>query len=148
MKAGLPNIGAGVLLKHEKYFISASLPKLMTPDRLQEADGNAFLGTDRMHGYLSGGYDFDLSKTTTLSAMGMLRYVDAAPLSYEITGILDFDQRFDFGLSYRISESISGLMLFNVGTGFNIGYAYENALEQPINGIANGTHELLMQIQL
>lgn len=143
-----PNIGAGVLLKHNKYFISASLPKLLTPERLQQRDGNAFLSTDRTHAYLSGGYDFLLSKTMTLKAMSMLRYVDAAPLSYEITGILDFNRRLDLGLSYRISESISGMVLMNISNGFDIGYAYENAMAQPINGLANGTHELFMNLRL
>ena len=143
-----PNVGAGAYLKHDKYFVSLSAPKLLTPDRLEERDGNAFLGTDRMHAYLSGGYDFMLSKTTTLSAMGLIRYVDAAPMSYELTGIVDFNQRFNLGLSYRFDESLSGLILFNVGNGFDIGYAYESAIQQPVDGIDSGTHELLMQLKL
>src|SRR5690606_38793425 len=50
-----PNVGAGVYLKHERYFASLSAPKLLTPKRLQVRDGNAYLGVDRMHAYLSGG---------------------------------------------------------------------------------------------
>src|SRR5690606_36641781 len=44
-----PNVGAGVSLKHDRYFASLSVPKLLTPERLQERDGNAYLGVDRMH---------------------------------------------------------------------------------------------------
>ncbi|MEC4266981.1 PorP/SprF family type IX secretion system membrane protein, partial [Flagellimonas halotolerans] len=94
-----PNVGAGVYLKHDRYFASLSAPKLLTPDRLQERDGNAYLGTDRMHAYLSGGYTFLLGKTLDLKTMGMLRYVDASPISVELTGILDLGERFEFGAS-------------------------------------------------
>ncbi len=92
-----PNVGAGVYLKHDRYFASLSAPKLLTPDRLQERDGNAFLGVDRMHAYLSGGYTFLLGKTLDLKTMGMFRYVDASPISVEVTGILDFGSALSSG---------------------------------------------------
>lgn len=143
-----PNVGAGVYLKNDRYFVSISVPKLLTPDRLQERDGNAFLGTDRMHGYLSGGYDFLLSKSLELQTMGMLRYVDSSPLSYELTTIFDFNRKFNLGASYRFSESVSGLFMFKINSGFNIGYAYETALEKPIDGLDSATHELFMRLAL
>lgn len=143
-----PNVGAGLYLKHERYFISLSVPKLLTPERLQESNGSAFLSEDRVHTYLSGGYNFDLGGTLGLQTMTMLRYVDAAPLSVEVTSILDFGQRFDLGVSYRYDESISGLFLFNIGNGFDIGYAYETPLQSSIRGMDNGTHELFMRLGL
>ncbi|WP_373288365.1 type IX secretion system membrane protein PorP/SprF [Maribacter cobaltidurans] len=48
----------------------------------------------------------------------------------EVSGILDFGQRFELGASYRYDESISGLFLFNVSNGFNLGYAYETLKSQ------------------
>tara|TARA_R110002012_G_scaffold72738_2_gene185826 strand:+ start:28025 stop:28915 length:891 start_codon:yes stop_codon:yes gene_type:complete len=143
-----PNVGAGVFLKHDRYFASLSVPKLLTPDRLQERDGNAYLGTDRMHAYLSGGYTFLLGKTLDLKTMGMFRYVDASPISVEVTGILDFGERFEFGASYRYDESISGLFLFNISNGFNLGYAYETSIQNPIDGLDNNTHELFMRLKM
>ncbi len=143
-----PNVGAGVYLKHDGYFASLSAPKLLTPDRLQERDGNAFLGVDRMHAYLSGGYTFLLGKTLDLKTMGMFRYVDASPISVEVTGILDFGERFEFGASYRHDESISGLFLFNISNGFNLGYAYETSIQNPIDGLDNNTHELFMRLKM
>ncbi len=143
-----PNVGVGLLLKNESYFVSVSVPKLLAQDRLQQQNGNAFLGSDRVHAYLAGGYDFEFSETTRLRAMGMLRYVDAAPLSYELTGILGFHRKFDLGLSYRIDEAVSGLFLLNLSQGFRVGYAYESSLQGPIDGLDSGTHELMMQLQL
>ncbi|WP_262494010.1 PorP/SprF family type IX secretion system membrane protein [Maribacter ulvicola] len=143
-----PNVGAGLYLKHYRYFVSLSAPKLFTPDRLQEEDGNAYLGTDRLHTYLSGGYTFILGGKIDLKTMGMLRYVNAAPLSTELTAILDFGQRFELGTSYRFNESVSGLFLLNISSGFRLGYAYEAATQSAISGMESGTHELFMKIQL
>ncbi|MFX0558457.1 type IX secretion system membrane protein PorP/SprF [Maribacter sp. CXY002] len=143
-----PNIGAGVYLRNEKYFISLSVPKLLTPDRLQETNGNAFLGADSMHAYLAGGYDFSIGAKTKLRALGMIRYVEASPMSYEITGLLDFSERFTLGAGYRYNESISGLFLFKVSNGFQLGYAYESAWQRPIDGLDQGTHEVFMRFVL
>lgn len=143
-----PNVGAGAYLKHDRYFVSLSVPKLLTPDRLQERNGNAYLGADRMHAYLSGGYSFILGKTLDLKTAGMFRYVDASPMSLELTAILDFGERFEFGASYRFDESVSGLFLFNISQGFNLGYAYETSLQSAIEGIDNSTHELFMRLSL
>jgi len=143
-----PNVGAGAFLKHDRYFVSLSAPKLLTPDRMQERNGNAYLGTDRRHAYLSGGYTFLLGRTLDLKTMGMFRYVDASPMSLELTGILDFGEKFEFGASYRFDESISGLFLFNVGNGFNLGYAYETSLQSSIDGLDHNTHELFMKLAL
>ncbi len=143
-----PNVGAGVYLKNERYFVSLSAPKILSPERLQEREGNAYLGVDRMHAYLAGGYDFDLGNNMILQAMAMIRYVDASPLSYEATGIFDFGSRFKLGASYRYDESLGGLFLFEVGQGFNLGYAYETAIQNEVNNLDNGTHELFMRFAL
>ena len=85
-----PNVGAGAYLKGTRYFLSLSVPKFLSPERLKERNGNAFIGDDRLHAYLSGGYDFILSKTLDLKTVAMIRYQDSSPVSLELTGILNF----------------------------------------------------------
>lgn len=143
-----PNVGAGAYLKGTRYFLSLSVPKFLSPERLKERNGNAFIGDDRLHAYLSGGYDFILSKTLDLKTVAMIRYQDSSPVSLELTGILNFGQRFELGTSYRYDESISGLFLFNISNGFKIGYAYETATQNQISSIDHATHELFMRIGL
>ena len=143
-----PNVGAGAYLKHDRYFVSISAPKLLTPSRLQEENGEAYLGEDQIHAYLSGGYTFILGKTIDLKTLGMFRYVNASPISAELTGILDFGQRIGLGGSYRYDESLSGLFLFNISSGFRLGYAYETSIQSSINGLENNTHELFMRFEL
>lgn len=142
-----PNIGAGIHLKHEAYFISLSVPKILTPDRLEQNDGLARLGVDKPHMYLVGGYDIALGKNMVLKPSTSIRYVDAAPLSVDLTGILDFNQKFGLGAAYRLNESISGIFMFRTDW-IDIGYAYEMAIENDISNIDNGTHEIMMSLRL
>ncbi|WP_158306088.1 type IX secretion system membrane protein PorP/SprF [Maribacter sp. HTCC2170] len=141
-----PNVGVGVYLKNEKYFVSLSVPKMLTPDRLEQNDGLARLGVDKTHVYLAGGYDFSLSENVIFKPTALLRYVDASPISLDLTGLVEFNNRIDLGAAYRLNESISGIFIFKTGW-LDIGYAYEVATENPIKNSDNGTHEILMHLQ-
>lgn len=140
-----PNVGAGLLLKNERYFVSLSIPKILTPDRLEQNDGMARLGVDKVHYYLAGGYDFVLSESVVLKPSALIRYVEASPLSVDFTGLVEFNERIDLGAAYRLSESVSGIFMFKTGW-VDIGYAYEMALESNVRNIDNGTHEIMMQL--
>ncbi len=142
------NFGAGVLLKNEKYFIAFSIPKILTPERLEHDDGIARLGVDRMHMYLAAGYDFRLSDNIVLKPSVLFRYVNASPLSVDATALLELNKRFDIGAAYRLDESISGLLIFKANQWFQIGYAYEAAFESPVRDLDNGTHEIMLNIKL
>tara|TARA_R110002051_G_scaffold25673_1_gene62607 strand:+ start:833 stop:1687 length:855 start_codon:yes stop_codon:yes gene_type:complete len=143
-----PNFGAGAYLKHEDYFVSLSIPKILTNDRLAQDDGIARTGSDRQHIYLAGGYHIPLSENTILKPSVLLRYVDASPLSVDITGLIAFNKSFDFGAAYRVDESISGLAIFNISKNVKLGYAYESTLQNSIRYIENGTHEIMLNIGL
>ncbi|MFS4416627.1 type IX secretion system membrane protein PorP/SprF [Maribacter sp. 2307ULW6-5] len=140
-----PNVGAGLLLRNERYFVSLSIPKILTPDRLEQKDGMARLGVDEVHYYLAGGYDVVLSESVVLKPSALIRYVNASPLSVDVTGLVEFNDRIDLGAAYRVSESVSGIFMFKAGK-LDIGYAYEMALESNVRNIDQGTHEIMMQI--
>jgi len=143
-----PNVGIGAYLKADKYFISLSAPKLLNADRLEERDGNAYLGQERLHAYLMGGYVFNLGGNLELTTSSMLRYVDASPISMDLTAILDFGQRINLGAGYRFGESISGMFLFKISNPITLGYAYEAAVQNEIYNISPNSHELFMRFQL
>lgn len=143
-----PNFGAGIYLRHEDYFLSVSVPKILDSDRLEEENGIATLGSNRAHLYLSGGYNFPLGDNTVLKPSVLLRYVNASPLSVDLTGVFEFYGNIDLGAAYRIDESIGGLVLIRASRSMQIGYAYESSLQSSIQGIENGTHEIMLNFKL
>ncbi len=143
-----PNFGAGIYLKHNDYFLSFSVPKILKSDRLEEDNGVATVDASRQHIYLAGGYNINLNNNTVLKPSVLLRYVDASPLSVDLTAMLEFNGKFDLGAAYRINESASGIAIFNLSKSMQIGYAYETSFESSVRSIDNGTHEIMMNLKL
>lgn len=143
-----PNIGAGAYLKGESYFLAFSIPKILTPDRIEQGNGIAQLGRNRVHMYLSTGYDIEIGRGIMFKPSALARYVDAAPLSIDFTGLFSFNNRIDIGAGYRLNESTSALLVVNASDWLDFGYAYEFATENPIGNGSMGTHELFIKLGL
>jgi len=143
-----PNVGVGAYLKGEKYFVSFSAPKLLTPDRLEQDSGIASLGVERVHVYFSTGYDFKLGERTYFKPSTMVRYVDASPLSIDVTAAFEFANRFELAPVYRVDEALGGYFIFRATKHFDFGYAYQNGTSSPVSAAANGSHEIFMKIRM
>lgn len=143
-----PNVGVGAYLKHEKYYLSLSAPRILETTRAREDEGIVTTAADRVHIYLSGGYDFLLSEDLILKPSFMMRYVNGAPLSVDFTALLNIHDRFDIGAAYRTDKALSGLAIINVFDWLDFGYAYESSIRSEIQNISNGTHELLLKFKL
>lgn len=143
-----PNVGVGAYLKHDKYYLSLSAPRIFETKRAREDEGIVTTAADRVHVYLSGGYDVVLSEALVLEPSFLLRYVNGAPLSADFTALINIQQRFRMGAAYRTDNALSGLALFKVLNWMDAGYAYESSLRSEIQNVSNGTHELLLQFSL
>ena len=140
-----PNVGAGVLLKGQKYWISLSVPRLFEINREKDL---AIGAKDRIHTYLGGGFDIRLNDIFTLQPSLMLRKVKGLPSSIDFTGFINVKDRIRFGTSYRTKASLSLMTFINVFNGFDIGYAFETPSEQKLLGTSIKTHELILRIRL
>ncbi|MCA0131066.1 PorP/SprF family type IX secretion system membrane protein [Winogradskyella alexanderae] len=140
-----PNFGAGAYLMHDKYFVSLSVPRILSTERLDEADGRVTQATQEAHIYISGGYNFRISDNTEFRPSTMVRYVDGTPLSVDLTGAFRFYNRFEVGLAYRTDEAFGGLMMINLADWLDIGYAYESSTRDEISNNSNGTHEVFIR---
>ncbi|MBU2903003.1 PorP/SprF family type IX secretion system membrane protein [Maribacter dokdonensis] len=143
-----PNFGAGLYFSHQNYFLTFSMPKLLSNDRLEEENGTAKAGSDKQHVYLGGGYHIPLNTNMVLKPSVLMRYVNASPLSVDITAMLEFSEYFNLGAAYRIDESASGLAVFKVTNALKIGYAYEISTQSEVRYMDNGTHEIMLKLNL
>jgi len=143
-----PNIGAGVYLQGNKFSLSFSAPKILKPKRLEQQDGSARLGRNKLHMYLMGTYDIELNEKLVLKPSSMVRYVDSAPFSMDLTAALNYNKVFEFGVAYRLDEGFGGFAIFNLTDSFDVGYAYEASLSSALNNTDNGTHELFLKLGL
>ena len=142
-----PNFGLGAYLKGASYFLAFSIPKIINNSRLEQDGNTASLGRSRSHVYLAGGYDFKISKTIVFKPSTLFRYVDAAPLSVDLTGSFSFNNLVDLGLSYRFDEGINTLVAFKFKV-LDIGYSYGFTKQNIIAEGSNGSHEVFMKLRI
>lgn len=141
------NCGIGALLKGNKYFISLSAPKILTPDRLHNDDNGVKLDHGKMHTYLAAGYSIELGGDLTFKPSALFRYISAAPISLDLTATLALNQ-IEFGASYRVKEGIGGMILWNPDTWLNLGYGYLAEYESAIANVGHGSHEVYLRFNL
>lgn len=140
-----PNMGAGAYLKGEKYFLSLSAPRLLNTERLKSKEGMVTKATDKVHTYLSGGYDVSLNEKTTLKPSVMIRTVVGAPVSSDFTLTVDYLKKVEFGGAYRTDGTLSGIAIFRAMQWMEFGYAYEAVTNNSISNVSNGTHEFFLK---
>ena len=146
--ATAPNFGAGVFYRNERLFAGFSAPKILN-SKFEE--GFSSYTQYRRHYFLTGGYIFDLINFQ-LKPSVLIRYVEGAPVSFDINGSVLVKDFIWLGASLRSASnfnvnSIVFMTQLQLNDNFRLGYS----LDIPINKIIRtsyGSHELMLNIDL
>jgi type IX secretion system PorP/SprF family membrane protein len=143
-----PNVGIGAYYKADKYFLTLSIPRLLSNDRY-EVDNNrlSLSGTDKMHMYFGGGYTYSLGNNVDLTPSFMTRFTSGAPMSLDLTATAKLYKKFELGISYRLDESIGFVSMIKASDWMKIGYAYESTTSD-VKDYSRGTHEVMLLFNL
>lgn len=142
-----PNIGAGVFYFTDNFYLGLSAPNLLSTKHLEERDGISRLGSENIHFFLTGGYVFQLTESLKFKPSFMTKAVSCSPVEVDIsTNFLLYD-RLEFGLSYRFSHAISGLVNFKIVPNLRVGYAYDYTTSN-LGNFNSGTHEIFLLFDL
>ena len=137
-----PNIGAGVYFyKPNKYYISISVPNILNGVHL-DANGTK-IGSESEHLFTAAGYVFDLSENFKLKPHALFKYAFDAPVSYDLNANLFMYDLVEFGVGYRLDDSFSSMINFQVTKDLRIGYAYD-AINSGLDIVTNSSHEVFI----
>ena len=137
-----PNIGAGVYFyKPNKYYISISVPNILNGVHL-DANGTK-IGSESEHLFTAAGYVFDLSENFKLKPHALLKYAFDAPVSFDLNANLFMYDLVEFGVGYRLDDSFSAMINFQVTKDLRIGYAYD-AINSGLDIVTNSSHEVFI----
>ena len=135
------NTGVGAFYSTEKYFAGFSIPKLIR-NSLSEADNTyEIVGKEERHYFLTGGGIFQLTPIVKLRPALMLRAVNGAPYSADISASVIAYDRFWVGLTYRIGDALGAHARFEIRDGFQIGFSYDYTNSR-LREYNNGTYEI------
>ena len=143
----LPNFGFGAYYKHRKYYVGASLPKLMRND-LSGAGGKPVENAGEIrHFFLMGGYKHVIREGTELHPSIMLRKVKNAPTSLDISMNALLSEKFWVGIMYRWKNALGANVQYYINQQFRIGYAYD-LTTTTLGQYNGGTHEIMLRFDL
>jgi type IX secretion system PorP/SprF family membrane protein len=140
-----PNIGAGAFLYGDKFYVGLSVPNLLTSVHLDE-NGIKY-GSETNHFFGTAGYVFQVSDNLKLKPSVMVKTAFDSPISYDANINALFFEKFELGASYRLDDSFSGLVGFQVNPNIRIGYAYDHITSE-INTVAGASHEVILTFDL
>jgi type IX secretion system PorP/SprF family membrane protein len=140
-----PNIGAGAFLYGDKFYVGLSVPNLLTSVHLDE-NGIKY-GSESNHFFGTAGYVFQVSDNFKLKPSVMVKSSFDAPVSYDANINALFFEKFELGASYRLDDSFSGIVGFQVTPNIRVGYAYDRVTSE-IKTVADASHEVILTFDL
>lgn len=140
-----PNVGAGAFFYTDKFYLGVSVPNFLNSVHLDE---NALkYGSETQHFFATTGYVFNVSDSFKLKPSVMVKSAFESPLSFDANlNALIFD-RFELGASYRLDDSFSGLVGFQVTDNIRIGYAYDHIVSD-LDVVTSASHEVILSFDI
>ena len=75
----------------------------------------------------------------------MAKFVAGSPISIDATASIEYKQRLELGVNYRIDESFAGFMSVGFLDHLRIGYLFEKTTTD-VRNYESGTHEVVLKI--
>lgn len=143
----LPNFGFGVMYYSKRYYIGASMPKLLTNKLIDGSLPDFLNNQEKRHAFLIAGAVFDISYYTKFKPTILIKQVNGAPIGAEITAQFLFFEKFWAGAMYRWEDAAGILLQYEINNKFKIGYAYDYTLSD-IRRYSDGSHEIMLGFDL
>jgi type IX secretion system PorP/SprF family membrane protein len=142
-----PQFGFGTMYYADRFYVGLSTPKIMRTKFYENAEldtiGSPFEEGQKAHWFLTGGYVFDLSTYTKFKPTAMLKAVDGAPLSFDLSASFLFYEKFWLGAMYRHEDAVGAYVQYWFTDGLHAGYAYDLPLS-PLRDYSGGSHEIMI----
>lgn len=140
----LPNFGVGAYYYTNSYFAGFSIPKLLR-NSLSDGDSELqVLGREERHLFFTAGGVFDaIRPVLKLKPTAMVRVVNGAPASFDVSLTAIVFERFWGGLMYRWGDAVAAHARVQANPRLQIGYSYDLTTSRlrPYNF---GTHEIFL----
>lgn len=140
-----PNVGAGAFLYGDVFYIGLSAPNLLKSVHLDE-NGIKY-GSEVNHYFATAGFIFQVNKNLKLKPSIMVKGAMDSPVSYDGNLNALFFEKLELGISYRIEETYSALIGFQLTDNIKVGYAYDRE-SGGLAAIARSSHEVFFAFDL
>ncbi|HEY9082769.1 MAG TPA: type IX secretion system membrane protein PorP/SprF [Vicingaceae bacterium] len=142
-----PDVNFGMMFYTSKYKVGFSSSQLLENNLYgvtAAADNN--LNKLARHYYLFADYKIEASDKITVVPSVLMKYLQGAPVQFDINARVIYDQKFWLGASYRYNNAIVALVGVNYKN-FSFGYAYDYTTTE-IRDFSTGGHEIFLSLRM
>jgi len=147
LNSTFPNVGVGAFYHRKNFYAGLSAPNLLTSKHLENRNGINRIGSENIHLFLTSGYVYELNADLKIKPSVLAKMVQGAPITFDASLNVLFNDRFEGGLSYRLEDSVSAMFNLSVLPALRIGYAYDYTLSN-LSTYSSGSHEIFVLFDL
>lgn len=145
----LPNFGFGMLFRSEKFYMGASIPKML---RTNPFTNRLYAGakpalTERII-YVVAGAAIPLNIDIDFLPSGIVRYQPGGELLTGVSTNFVFFDKFTAGLTYRHDDSFGVLAGIKITNLWLVSYSFDWGIKNRVRYYNSGTHELVLRYDL
>jgi len=137
------DMNVGTYLYNDKFFAGYSSNQML--QNKIYFGGTPMSGKLNIHHFLMGGYHFELSEKLKLTPGVLIKYMNPAPVSVDITAKITYDDTYYGGISYRNGDAIIIILGAKFNEMFRIGYSFDYTLSR-LSDYNSGGHEIVLGI--
>lgn len=127
-----PNVGGGLLMYSDRWFIGASIPRFieykLTNDQLVSID-------QLRHVFIYTGKVFSVVPNVKFKPSVLTKMVTGSPIEFDLNAVISFYDIIDFGINWRTGDGYGALLGLTIRERLVLNYAYE----APVTEIRYGT---------
>jgi type IX secretion system PorP/SprF family membrane protein len=144
----LLNAGFGVYFNTTKFYLGASLPRMIRSDL--DFDNNEFFSNEVRHLLVMTGGTFIVSEDVRLTPQLMFRLAENSPWGADLNFSSTWKDKYSLGLTYRtggtqgdLGESLDLIAGMQISDRLMLGFAYDITMSK-IRTIDNGSLEMIL----
>ena len=142
-----PQFGFGVMYYGDRFYLGLSTPKLLRTEFFEDAPldttGSAWQQGQRPHYFLSGGYVFNMGMYHKFKPTFLVKAVQGAPISFDLSANFFFFEKFWLGAMYRHQDAVGALAQYYFTDGISVGYSYDYPISV-LRNYSGGSHEVML----
>lgn len=143
----LPNFGFGVYCYNERFYVGASVPRLLE-NKIGDDGALSTIQTpteNRLY-LLMAGYVYHLSDNFILKPSFLIRGTSSAPISYDLNLSILIKENFWIGAMVRPGNGFGAILQYQISSQLRAGYAYDMTTNKMMTH-QNGTHEVMISYE-
>lgn len=141
----LPNAGAGVFFHTRRFYLGASMPRLLTQS-LSTTTGSVAIQSRHIFattGLVIGADDAVVKFKPSI----LMKYQASSGPQFDFNAHFLFVDKFWVGASFRTEDAIVFMAEWNLSQWLRIGYAYDY-IRSPLSNMTSGSHEFMLGVDL